>query len=77
MLKNFIFVLLVEYYYGDQIQRDDVDKACSMHGKIETAYRIFVRRPKRKRPLKSRGYNRGDNIKKYSYLIDVGCEDLD
>jgi len=38
-------------YYGDQIKEDEMDRACSTHGRDENAYKIPDRKPESKRPL--------------------------
>jgi hypothetical protein len=56
-------VLIMKYYSGNQIEKNEMGGACSTYGDKRGAYRILVRRPEGRRPL---GRPRGrweDNIK--------------
>jgi hypothetical protein len=44
-------------------KEDEIDRACSMYGDMRSACKVFVRKPKRKRPLGSYRYRWEDDIK--------------
>jgi hypothetical protein len=44
-------VLLSKYYSGDQIGKNEVDRACSIYGGQTSSYRVLVWKPDRKGPL--------------------------
>ena len=44
-------VLLTKYYSGDQIEKNEVGRACSRYGEKRGVYRVLVGKPEGKRPL--------------------------
>ena len=56
---------------GDQIEKNEIDGACSTYGDMRGKYRILVRKPEGKRPLGRPSRRLKDNIK--MDLQDVGC----
>ena len=44
-------MLLTTCYLGDQIEKNEMDGACSMYGGRRGAYRVLVGKPEGKRPL--------------------------
>jgi predicted RNA-binding protein len=49
MMRSFIVCVFNKYYKGDQIKEDKIYVVCM--GKMTNAYKIFVGKLKRKRPL--------------------------
>jgi hypothetical protein len=45
------FVLLTQYCWDDRIKEDEMGGACSVHGVMRYAYRIFIGKPEGKKPL--------------------------
>jgi hypothetical protein len=39
------------YIVGDKIEKNEMDGTCSTYGERGCIYRVFVRNPKRKKPL--------------------------
>jgi hypothetical protein len=60
---------------GDQMKEDEMGMACSIHWKVINAYKIFVRRPKGKRPLGRHRHIWEDNIK--IDLVEIGWKGVD
>jgi hypothetical protein len=64
-----------QYYVGDEIEKNEMDGACSAYGEGRGVYRVFVGKPEEKRPLGRPKCWWEDNIK--ADLQQVGCEDMD
>jgi hypothetical protein len=45
----------LECYYKDQIQKSEMSGACSAHGELRSAYRIFYGKSEGKKPLEELG----------------------
>jgi hypothetical protein len=56
-------VLITKYYSGNQIENNEMGRACSTYGEKSGAYRILVGRPEGKRPLGRLRRRWEDNIK--------------
>jgi hypothetical protein len=48
---SFILCTLHPVLLGNQMKEDETGTACSLHGGVANAYRIFVWKPVGKRPL--------------------------
>ena len=44
-------MILTKYYLDGQINKHEMDRACSMCGEKRNAYRVLVVKPEGKRPL--------------------------
>jgi len=56
---------------GDKIEKNEMDRACSMYGGTGGVYRDLVGKPVGKRPTGRPRHRGEDNIK--MYLQKVGC----
>jgi hypothetical protein len=56
-------LLVTRYYSGNQIEKNEMDGACSTYGEKRGAYRILVGRPEGRRPLGRPRHRWEDNIK--------------
>jgi hypothetical protein len=50
------------YKYKDQVKESEMGRACSINDEKRNAYRIFVGKPERKRPLGRPSCRWADNI---------------
>jgi hypothetical protein len=60
---------------GDQIEKNEIGRACSTYGERRGVYRVLVGKPEGKRPLGRPRCRWEDNIK--MDLQEVGCEGMD
>jgi hypothetical protein len=63
-----------KYYYGDQMQEDEMGRTCSMHGGMRNGYKILVGKPEGKKPL-GRPRRRWENSTRMD-LREIGWEGL-
>jgi hypothetical protein len=54
--------LLTKYCSGDQIEKNEMCRACSMYGERRGVYRVLVEKPEGKRPLGRPMHSWEDNI---------------
>jgi hypothetical protein len=66
---NMEFILFTKYYLDGKI-KDEKSYASSMR-KLENAYKILIRKPERKRPLRLPRHKWEDNIKMYLRAISI------
>jgi hypothetical protein len=55
----------LKYNLNNQIKEDEMGGECSMNGEKRNAYRIWVGKPERKRPLGRQRRRWEDDIKMY------------
>jgi hypothetical protein len=68
-------IVFTHYCSGDQIEKNEVERACNKYGGREGVYRILVGTTDGKRLLGRSRHRKGDNIK--MGLQEVRCEGMD
>jgi hypothetical protein len=63
------------YYKGDEVKEVEMEGACSMHGEMRNAYKIFIGKPVGKRLIGRPAHRWKDNIS--VDFSDIGWEDVD
>jgi len=67
--------MLTKYCSGGQIEKNEMDPACSVYGVRRGVYRVLVGKPEGKRPLRRLRRRWEDNIKMDHK--EVGCAVID
>jgi len=42
IMRNFRICTFHQYYWGDQVNEDELGGACNTHGEMKNVYKIFV-----------------------------------